>query len=393
MPACGYALSENVQWTIPATSPITETADPYVLTVISTDGLAHHGVNTVIVKDTVLYESDVWEPSITFDITITDPCRTSTITAITLSSMTVVLGEEELQSFVEAVDSAGTTYGSTVCGTRLYEIYDISSDTITEVATVIDNGSGNYEIRAFSENEDNEGSHNLRLKVTFVDYPLADSETFPEATTNFFLTVNQATCDCTLITWDNPALLTLETGLMTSPADTLPFLKAEANEASKDASPAIRACYRNNGSCPTSSTIVVVDDDTAVLDTAFMEFSSNTLTVTPTISSQIKTYNMRVTQTTSISSDFSWVGATVTVTCTITRIDVPAVPTETTYLINSGALNIGLTPEFLQYPPCDYVLNELLLWNFDPSPAPVYPDGDNQYNIRLETDDLSKARV
>jgi len=37
--------------------------------------------------------------------------------------MTVVLGEIELQDFDEAVDSAGTSYGATVCGPRLYQIY------------------------------------------------------------------------------------------------------------------------------------------------------------------------------------------------------------------------------------------------------------------------------
>lgn len=72
---------------------------------------------------------------------------------------------------------------------------------------------------------------------------------------------------------------------MTSPADTLTFVKAEPNEASKDASPAIRACYRNGGSCPTSSTIAIVDDDTEALDAAFMSISGNTLTVEPTVSS------------------------------------------------------------------------------------------------------------
>ena len=127
----------------------------------------------------------------------------------------------------------------------------------------------------------------MRLRVTFVDYPLTDDSTFPVADTNFFLSVTQAACNCALITWDNPEALILETGLMTSPPDTLQFVKSVANEDSKTASPAIRACYRNGGSCPTSSTIAVVDHDTGVLDTAFMAFAagSNILTVTPTISS------------------------------------------------------------------------------------------------------------
>ena len=72
---------------------------------------------------------------------------------------------------------------------------------------------------------------------------------------------------------------------MASPPDTLTFVKADPNEESKSASPAIRACYRNGGSCPTSSTIAIVDDDTETLDAAFMSISGNTLTVEPTISS------------------------------------------------------------------------------------------------------------
>ena len=171
VPACGYALVEDIQWTIPSTSPIVETGDPYVLTVISTDGLAHHAVNPVIVQNFVTYDTSNWEPSLNFDVTITDPCRTSTITDISLTSMTVVLGEEEFQTFDEAVDSAGTTYGATVCGTRLYEIYDILTDAIATVAAVEDLTGGNFRIRANSIDENDEGSHNLRLRVTFVDYP------------------------------------------------------------------------------------------------------------------------------------------------------------------------------------------------------------------------------
>lgn len=393
MPACGYALVEDIRWTIPSTSPITQTADPYVLTVVSTDGLSHHAEVPVIVQNFVEYDGTTWSPSLSFTVSITDPCRTSTITAITVAGMTATLGIETTQAFTEAVDSAGTTYGTTVCGDRLYEIYDISSNELTEVATIVDLGSGNYQIRAYSELEANEGSHNLRLRVTFADYPLADNSNYPKADTNFLLYIKQATCDCSLITWDNPEQLLLTTGLMFDPADTLTFVKSTANEASKSASPAIRACYRNGGSCPTSSTIAVVDDATGTLDAAFMSMTGNTLKVQPTVSSQIGTYNMRVTQTTSIRDPFSWIAGIVTVTCTITEIHVPDAPTVTEYLINSGDLVLTLTPNFLQYPPCDYTLNEMLIWQYNPSPADVQPNMSNQYEITISTEDISKARM
>lgn len=108
------------------------------------------------------------------------------------------------------------------------------------------------------------------MRITFVNYPLTTDGTFPKAETNLYLFISQASCNCRLITWDNPAPLLLTTGLMTTPPDTLSFVKATANEASKTASPAIRACYRNNGSCPLSATISIVDDATSTLDAAFM---------------------------------------------------------------------------------------------------------------------------
>lgn len=123
VPACGYTLTGTPAWTIPATAPITESgSDPYVLTVTSTDGLAHHAVNPLIVQLDATYQGSSWSANLAFDVTITDPCRTSTITSITLVQMSVVLGVEGLQNFAEAIDSAGTTYGAAVCGTRTYEL-------------------------------------------------------------------------------------------------------------------------------------------------------------------------------------------------------------------------------------------------------------------------------
>ena len=124
-----------------------------------------------------------------------------------------------------------------------------------------------------------------------------------------------------------------------------------------------------------------------------MFLSGQTLTVMPMLSSQIKTYNMRVTQTTSIlPAPFSWIGAVITVTCTITEIKIPDAPTETSYLIGSGDLEITMSPQFTQYPPCDYVLSEFMLWTFDPSPAPVTPNTNNMYQITINSNDLSQAR-
>jgi len=81
VPNCGYSVTETITWTIPANTPITEkSGDKYSLEILSTSGLTHHATNTVIVKNRVVYGAQVWEPSVTFTIAISDPCRTSTIT-------------------------------------------------------------------------------------------------------------------------------------------------------------------------------------------------------------------------------------------------------------------------------------------------------------------------
>lgn len=103
---------------------------------------------------------------------------------------------------------------------------------------------------------------------------------------------------------------------------------------------------------------------------------------------------MRVTQTTQIlPAPFSWIAATVTVTCTITEIKLPTLPSVSTYLIGSGDVDITLSPVFTQYPPCGYTLTEYMLWEFSPTPAPITPDGTNKYKITINSNDLSKARV
>ena len=75
--------------------------------------------------------------------------------------MNVILGEIAYQNFVEAVDSAGTSYGATVCGNRVYEILDRVSQNVATVASVETVSAGNYRVKATSVLEAEEGTHNL----------------------------------------------------------------------------------------------------------------------------------------------------------------------------------------------------------------------------------------
>ena len=92
MPACGYHLVETFTWTIPAGAPITEngSSSRYDIDTISTDP-AKHGTYDIKLKLSALYATLVatFEKEIDFTITVTDPCRTTTITPFVLTDMTI----------------------------------------------------------------------------------------------------------------------------------------------------------------------------------------------------------------------------------------------------------------------------------------------------------------
>jgi hypothetical protein len=92
-PACGYTITESLAWTIPGGAPITiDSTNKYRITAVSNDPTKHNSY-TLILKDWITYGSQNFQPSITFTFKITDPCRTSVITAVPLTATwDVILG-------------------------------------------------------------------------------------------------------------------------------------------------------------------------------------------------------------------------------------------------------------------------------------------------------------
>ena len=218
-----------------------------------------------------------------------DPCKTSTITAITLTAMTVTLGESTNQNFAEAVDSAETTYGTDSCGSRVYTIVEQSDATLTPVSyarieTIVDNA--NYRIISDYTDETFEGTHSLALYITMLNYPIEAEGSHPTLLSNFDLTINAATCDCTLLDWVYPAGQTMTTTVLKDTPDTLTINHAVVDETTKATTPAIRACYRTDlGAAPgcdeTTAITAVVIESSGILP-GYMTMSGDVITVTPT---------------------------------------------------------------------------------------------------------------
>ena len=89
VPACGYYLVETFTWDIPAGAPITENTSGgsrYVIDTASTPP-ADDGTYAVTLNLSALYATLVttYTQSISFTVTVTDPCLTTTIAAFTLN--------------------------------------------------------------------------------------------------------------------------------------------------------------------------------------------------------------------------------------------------------------------------------------------------------------------
>jgi len=78
------------------------------------------------------------------------------------------------------------------------------------------------------------------------------------------VTITAATCDCDLLTWDNPAIVPASVEVALGPI-TVTMPSATQNEASKTTTPEIRKCFENSGTCGFSSTWAVTHVASGVL--------------------------------------------------------------------------------------------------------------------------------
>ena len=262
-----------------------------------------HGQYTLVMTNTVTYTDrgtpQAWTPSITFVVDIKDPCKTSTISAVSLTDMTVVLGESTTQTFAEAVDSAETTYGLDSCGLRSYTIVLQSDATLTPVLFArvenINNANTNYKIISDYSLETYEGTHALSLYITMVNYPVGADGAHPKLLSNFNLVISPAVCDCKLLDWIYPTAQSLSTTVLKAVPDSITINHATVDPASKITTPAIRACYRTDvspvgpGCDETTGSLTAVVKSTSILP-GYMVLAGDVITVSPTSNAQSLSY-------------------------------------------------------------------------------------------------------
>ena len=103
--------------------------------------------------NTIVHSDGTFTPSMTFDVQVNDPCRTTTITTVDITAgMTLELGNTATLNFLEAVDSVETsTNVLEICGAKSYVVLDPgNSDAVVDwISIAATAGSpGTYTITA-----------------------------------------------------------------------------------------------------------------------------------------------------------------------------------------------------------------------------------------------------
>lgn len=163
---------------------------------------------------------------------MTNPCLTTEYIAFTIDAVSQEAGQTSYTTFTEPEHTEGQEVNDqSICGAITYTLvkYDGVSDTESaQDFGFVENVSGlDYQIRIHTMDENNQGVHTLRLKME-----LGRAE-YPTYYVDFSVVIQQATCNCNLIVWDEPAQITAYTKLLDPTIYTVTLTKAEINADSE----------------------------------------------------------------------------------------------------------------------------------------------------------------
>jgi hypothetical protein len=153
VPPCGYVLENSFSWTIDAASPITQDASvEQMINVVSLDK-NKLGTHTVTLTNAITYtpQSFAETETITFDVTIIDPCDTTTINdaVLTPTTLTVINGDVGTMTYPDVTDSVEVDNNIDIlCGPRTYVIYNNDQSTFPDWVALSGPSNGEYTITA-----------------------------------------------------------------------------------------------------------------------------------------------------------------------------------------------------------------------------------------------------
>lgn len=132
---------------------------------------------------------------------------------------------------------------------------------------------------------------------------------------------------------------------------------------------------------------------TTTLPSLFSSISANTLTINPTVKTEIGTYQVEliVTPNHANAAPYIYHALTLTVGCIITSVQEISVPTTppTFYVYSNAAINLMSLTQGVTTPDCGYSLS--YAWTWSAKPAYTTMNSLNNGQLDIMTNDITQA--
>ena len=403
VPACGLAFTDSFTWT-GLNSYVTQDSNRPGRIRVYSSSLAAVGTHAVTVGNTATVTSNskytggssqafanAGGNTVGWTITIVNPCATTTLNTITVTgagtspyTKSVTDGTASTFTFVRPTTVAEDTNGiASVCGATSYTIHnDNAGGTFSYTASwaVISgpDGSGTYTMTIDTTADTSIISTEASVQLTMYIRATLDDYNTIKSDTLITITVNEATCNCAALAWDNPTTGVDVTSSVifasTSTSDQV-LVKPDANTGAQTTNPSFQKCYIGvsppgcssdgevtaiqwvfNGataSKPSWITWPVTGDTDTNTDSSSRKTK---IQIAPVDGTQKGTHSILATWTPTNGSAVTYTALTFAVGCKITSFTVAGAPgSDPTYEIFSQRSIISLAAvTYTQVPACGY---------------------------------------
>ena len=110
--------------------------------IVSIDTSLHGTTQTFTVTTTLNNNSAQTDNGFTFEIVLSDPCRTATLNSPTLSNMSVDDGSSATMDFTDVSDTHYNDYGAiNFCGSRTFTVEDSGGSAVSWLSVALKTGN------------------------------------------------------------------------------------------------------------------------------------------------------------------------------------------------------------------------------------------------------------
>jgi hypothetical protein len=265
------------------------------------------------------------------------------------------------------VDKANTVQD--LCGEKTYTIKDGSGNTITTWAAITEDTTARTYVLTIDTTQyaysASTATENLSVETRLTTWGAnAGSDTA------ITVTITPVGCNCAALAWSAGSVNAVSVNIDASQNET-PNVPV-SSDAARSTDTAFATCYDSGNACVTTGSYangasdfkykLITDSSYSALP-AWITWSSTDLVFAPTDPALVGTYQIAGTYTPTHGTAAEYQVVTLTVSCEVTSMTVPANPTTgLTHYIKGSPLVFDYSTAWVQSPACGYTFTSSFTW-------------------------------